>query len=515
MKIETKKKDICINRIVTQKTEKFDLEEDVIIPDIKPDILKALSESGNVCIFKKEILDGRIKLDGSVNVYLVYLADSEKDNIRGINTNIDFKETFECKEAKKSMDLYEKICIKSIECKVLNGRKISLKVELEVILTLYSNENISIVNNIENVKDIQTRSRDAKINSLVGANTIKTYAKETIKINTEDKLAEILKLDINIVNKDIKISYNKVLAKADAEIKIMYLTEDNRINTVEAMVPVMGFIEMPDISDDNICDVKYTIKNILIKPNPEEEHSIYIELEMEIVCYAFKEEEVRIINDLYSPTRNLEYELKNIKTSVKRDSKNGVFEIKEKIQIPELVGEKIYNINAIPTLNNSKISNDKILFEGDLKINAIISANNETTIELITKEIPFVYTMEFEGINDRDRIETHIDVSMQNFETDNTDISLNINLKFEVSKYEQLDLNIIEEVTESEKKCEDNPYSMTIYFVKQGDSLWKIAKKFKSTTQDIAKLNNIEDPNKIDIGMQLFIPKYVCKESDG
>ena len=73
-----------------------------------------------------------------------------------------------------------------------------------------------------------------------------------------------------------------------------------------------------------------------------------------------------------------------------------------------------------------------------------------------------------------------------------------------------MNLNIIQEVTECEEKKKSNPYSMTIYFVKQGDTLWKIAKKFKSTVDDIVKLNEIADPDKIDIGMQLFIPKYVC-----
>ena len=52
---------------------------------------------------------------------------------------------------------------------------------------------------------------------------------------------------------------------------------------------------------------------------------------------------------------------------------------------------------------------------------------------------------------------------------------------------------------------------MVIYFVKKGDTLWKIAKKFKSTIEDIARINNIEDVDKIDIGQQLYIPKYIKK----
>ena len=51
-------------------------------------------------------------------------------------------------------------------------------------------------------------------------------------------------------------------------------------------------------------------------------------------------------------------------------------------------------------------------------------------------------------------------------------------------------------------------YSMIVYFVKPSDTLWKIAKKFGSTIEDIARVNEIGDINKIDVGKQLFIPRY-------
>lgn len=330
MKVETVKKSICINRIVTQKIENFTLEEDAIIPDIKPDILKPVSTSGNVCIYRKEVLDGKIKLDGNVNVYLIYLADSETDNIRGINTNIDFKQVIECKDALNGMNVNEKVTIKSIECKVLNGRKVNLSIQLEVEVTLYANEDLDIVNDVQNIKDIQEIRKNVKFNSVIGSNSTKTYAKETIKIDSGDNLAEILRVDFSIINKDSKMSYNKILAKADADVKIMYLTEDNRIRNVEEKIPIMGFVEMLNVSEDDICDTKYTIRNILIKPNSEEEHSIYVEIELDVSCNAIREEEIEILEDLYSPSMNLEFKSRNIVTMVDKKNRNDVYEIREK-----------------------------------------------------------------------------------------------------------------------------------------------------------------------------------------
>ena len=101
MEVNLNKESICINKLVCEKRDLFFVEEDMIVPDSKPDILKAINSSGNVCIYKKETLDGKIKLDGCVSTYIMYLPDSGDNNLRGLNAEIDFSQTVavpECKD---------------------------------------------------------------------------------------------------------------------------------------------------------------------------------------------------------------------------------------------------------------------------------------------------------------------------------------------------------------------------------------------------------------------------------
>lgn len=261
--------------------------------------------SGIVCVYKKEVLDGKIRIDGVVQIYITYLADDETGRVRGLNTVLDFTEIVDLQGVKPGMQLDEEVNIKSIECKVLNGRKINVIANLELNVKVYSNDNVELVKDINNIQDIQKLSNTYELNSQVGFGSSKTYAKETVIIDNVDNLAEILMADVKIVNKDFKISYNKVLAKADAEVKMMYLTQDNRINTVESKIPVMGFIDIPNVDETNLCDLKYKLKNVVIKPNSEEEHSIYVEAEIELICFAYEKKEVNIIQDLYSPSVNM------------------------------------------------------------------------------------------------------------------------------------------------------------------------------------------------------------------
>lgn len=57
--------------------------------------------------------------------------------------------------------------------------------------------------------------------------------------------------------------------------------------------------------------------------------------------------------------------------------------------------------------------------------------------------------------------------------------------------------------TEAQKPSGDTYYTYTI---KRGDTLGKIAKKYNTTVNELAKINNIKDPNKIYAGKTLKIP---------
>ena len=260
MIVETQKENLCINKLVATKKEILFVEGDMIVPDSKPDILNTISTSGVVCVYKKEVLDGKVRIDGAINSYIMYLADNSEESVRGLNTSLDFSDSIEVQDCLETMNAEVNIVLKSIECKILNGRKIGMKATMEIMLKVYSKEEIQMINNIQNNENMQILKEDIKVNSLVGLGNTKIYAKDTISIDNIDNLAEMLKVNLNIVNKDIKISYNKILSKAEVEIKAMYLTEDNRIKTVNAKIPAVGFIDMPNITEDNICDIDYQVK---------------------------------------------------------------------------------------------------------------------------------------------------------------------------------------------------------------------------------------------------------------
>lgn len=508
MAIQALKENLNVNQIIGKSKENIIAEGDVIIPDVKPDILSTINSNGTICIYRKEILEGKIKIDGGVQVYIMYLADDENGSVRGINTVIDFSTSIDMENVTSEMNLATNLCLKEIECKILNGRKINIKANIETDITISSNENIEFIREIENKDDVQILNTSESINSLFGKGETKVYAKDTISINNTDDLAEILKMDFNITNKEVKTSYNKILAKADMFVTIIYLTTENAVNEVKWQIPVMGFIDMQNISEDNLCDVNYEIKNILVKPNSIEEHSIYVEVELEISSYVFEKKEINIIQDLYSPVEQLLINQKNITVMQDKDNVKDKCQVKERLVVSELNNNKIINTEVMPRVLNQKIYNEKIIYECELEIRFMYVSNVTNRVDLKTEKISFNTSLECRNINNDSNLNTNIDVISQDFVImPDGSIETNIELEICANVFKMIEVNVIDSIdlsTDNDEKI----YSMVVYFVKPGDTLWKIAKRFKSTIKAISCVNGIED-DKLSIGQQLFIPKYV------
>ena len=180
MAIKLSKNNLCVNQIVGQKTEKIVVEGDEIVPDIKPDILSVVSTNGNICIYKKEVQDGKVKIEGGINAYVIYIADDEKSSIRALSANLEFSRTIDIKECKENMQLECKSQLSNMDCRILNGRKISLRAIMDMSVVLYSKENIEYIDKIEDINDIQLLNKNITINSLVGTGITKVYAKDKL-----------------------------------------------------------------------------------------------------------------------------------------------------------------------------------------------------------------------------------------------------------------------------------------------------------------------------------------------
>ena len=169
--------------------------------------------------------------------------------------------------------------------------------------------------------------------------------------------------------------------------------------------------------------------------------------------------------------------------------------------------ENIHNVEATPTITNVNTINEKLIYEGEVNVNIIFQTNNVTGIDTKNVIIPFNAEIPIGKMKDNSKVNTSVEVKNMQENLNNGNMDLKMELELLADTYKPVNLELIDSL-EMEEYEDKSKYGMNIYFVKKGDTLWKIAKRFRTTVDEIVSANNIEDPNKINVGEQLFIPKY-------
>lgn len=506
MVIECDKEQILLRELLETKKDIFQVENDIIVNDVKPDVLSIIDTNGILCVNKKEVIEGKVRIEGEINTYITYLADDESGSIRCLNTVFSFSENVKLENYNENMNV--KICctLKNIESKIINGRKINVKAGVEVQMVLYGDAEYNIVSNISNIENIQVLKQNKNIISCIGRGKAKVSAKDTIAISEENDIAEIVNVCFKMINKDVKTSYNKVLVKADADVRVLYMTEEGRINSVNSKIPVMGFIDMPNVDEGCVFNISDQLMNIVIKPNNGDNHNIYIEAESEMQVEVFNEKQIEVVEDLYSTVQDVMPNKRTLSAMMERNNIIEDFKIRESIENSELEDSTIFiddiNVNII----KEDIRMGKVIYEGEVVLKILYI--KEDKMDVMTITLPFNYEIISDKINTNSNIIREINVKNENIILQGNRIDVSMDLEFDLIVESNNNLSLIENI-EMEENVEKNPYSMIIYFVKPGDTLWKIAKKFKSTVEDIARVNEIENENKIFAGEQLYIPKCV------
>lgn len=487
---------IAINKKVFHTSKKFEVTGDIIVPDIKPDIVSIINTNANSYIYKEEVTTGKVRFDGNIDTYVIYLA--ENGETRSIQTSLNFSESIQETDVQENLKIKENVTIEKIEAKVLNERKISITANMKILAEAYEKVELEIPSNLETDKDTQIQKETLKIKSIVGANTVRTSIKEDVSAGENVQIAEILKTDVQITNIENKISYNKVLAKADSNVKIIYLTEDGKIGGMESKIPVMSFIDIDKVTDKHICSTSYNIRNMLFKTNVNNgsSNTVNCQIDFEVASEVYEAKTIDVIQDMYGIKNNIEFTKKEIEVELIAMAREETVNLTERIRLEDILN--IYDLNLSPRVVSINKSGKMYNYECELEVDVYYEADNRNGMNVKNFTLPFM--MKFE--ENENEIEFNISKKLYTIREENVDLDIQILAK--QSNQNMKTISIIENIETKGQETSDD-YKMFMYFVKQGDTIWKIAKRFRVSMQDIINLNKLENPDKINIGDILYI----------
>ncbi len=509
MLVNTENKGLNLHTVPIRDSVSIWIEQDILVPDTKPDAIKIINVTVNPYVTDIEIMDNKVKATGKLNYYVIYRTNETNMGTRGLFVSLPYTQIMSIKGIKKDTDVRVRPLVKNVIYSLPNERKIAIKTEIVFRIVGFETTYIDLIKRFAPEHKVEIKLNEATFNNLLKSKYNVIASKEDIMIPNENSdFYEILKIEPYILNTEYKESYNKIMVKGDIIVNLLYLADkqDTEIKKIVLEIPFSGMIEMDSISDKSQFSLEFIINDFNIKPNTEMSSTKTMSVDFQIGVYVdmFEQEAISYVDDFYCEDKQLKCE-QILKRAVRDENliiRN--IDIKETLNniIPD--NSKLLDYNIDTSYVVLKQTGNNVNVEGNIKIGVLIQ--NLDTLEIENKVVDILVSEEFvlDDIKPDTNISLNIFADKVSILQNGNDMDVKLKLNLDIKSENIVELNVSDKIEEIDLDL-SNLDSMNIYIVKPKDTLWSIAKKYNTTVEKIVKTNDLTDQSIINVGQKILI----------
>lgn len=533
--MELLKKNIHTERIKSKALLQIPLEADINVSDTKPDVAKVIYDCGTIKV--DEIKTGMNKIwvkgklcyqilyqtEGTLSVDNALSADKGGKTLAGIDGDIPFMEEIYLDKFEGTDRVVCKTNLDDMRVHIINSRKLSIQsvISLEPRVEESISEELCV--ELDNTGDTDQRLEYRK-KSLDFLETI-VKKRDLLRIHEETRLpagmpdiGSALWKNAVISNINFRPMDEKLGITGELSVFIVYREDTSgRINWYETVIPFNGSVECQNSREGMIADVMYEVghEEITIREDSDGEFRVIgIETTVELEIKLYEKESTSIVADVYGVScevqagidskqfRDLYMEL-NIEEKLNRS-------IKLEDADPKIL--QVCHSDARAKLAETTWKDGQLRMNGEIELQVLYASNENgavlcsvrSTVPFeIVKDIPDMSEAQLEqcsmsiwipqqavSIKDSAQLEWRgsINARLLMYNTKNEDILTEL-------KIEPINADVLEKLP-----------GFAIYYVKPGDSLWQIGKKYYVSVGRIKEMNNLTE-DEIKAGDKILIVK--------
>ena len=507
--MQVKKQDINIGKAIFEGEIKTGAEGSIIVPDVKPDILKVLQVDAEAFLTEKSVDDGKIILKGKVYADVLYVPEVEGERVQCIKGCFEFCETVKKSEFEPGMELFASCEVSKVGYKLINSRKIGIESYVSINVSVTSNEKIQYVYEIHN-DSCEMKSGTVCIKEACESKEFSFTIDENVTLPCDDAV-EILKSNIVILENDYRTITGKVVVKGKINTSLLYVRENCCYEHYDFEIPFTEVIDWDIVEEDSECEILYNVMESEFRI-ADDMHNGEKGVSSHIVVQVFLRQEkcsnIEYISDCYSTDYNCSFEYAEIvcEEVLERPMLSTIQKqiVEKKEKMPEISG--VYTTVAKPHITSTDIQNGKITVIGATTVYVLYTSNDlRFPLSSISEEVPFSYTIDCTKASKDTDVLLNIEcehVSCTLNSANSVEVRCGIGIKGKIVK--KSNIKLVSDITILDKHIKDK--SMNIYFAKDNDSLWEIGKHYNVKCGDIAACNQLKDDMSIKSGQKIIIP---------
>ncbi len=494
--------------IKKQTHDSIDFNNEYTLPDYIVDVKKLVSCGTKAAIHNVYRTGNTLTFEGEVSYSILVIC--EDDCIKNLIYSEDFTVNGESCDCESSV---HDCRLESSAARLVSPRKLNCRAKLIITSTnnlAESTETVFCGAGLPESEYITEKKTETnRFLTFYDEELQKQHASRDIELTAaKDEVSNIVYCKVNIRITERKISEGKLLLRGESVCEILYETINGEYAKHLDRIPFSDMVENRNEATAHLCEVSVGDIKVSVRNNSFGEMKI-IELDYtySLRCRSYVEKEVEILRDVYST----EYDVECSFNSATALTLNSVFS-------SSLSVNDAYSVDELGDMNNfdiidhnvsvsgvnvkSDALNGRLIVNGELKFDIIYKADEYGYHTLTT---PFKYERELDCGTADIYCEHSVCAQSVSCTVDKGRLHLNAEVYFNIMIAEPVSYEYIEKA-EFLPCAYGNNSPVIIYYPDKGETLWDIAKKYKTTCKDIIRVNslNSEDLNDIKV---LLLPK--------
>lgn len=507
--INTKKR-----KVMTQIT----LEKDMIVPDKMPDIEKSITEKGMIYIENVRTMNKKADINGHMKVEILY------EPVCQVETEIPFSESVNIEDIEDGDNIRISYTIENLKVSVINSRKISIKAIVTFNIEPECVKDIEVATGCEQGENIECICRNVRFLQYVTRKKDVFRIKDEVEISkSKPNIGQIIWKNVELRNSQTRLMDNRINLMGEVNVFVIYRPDDENspIQWIDSVLPYSGDIEVEGINETMIPDISVELSDVTVEIRPDydgEQRVFGVDAVLDIDARIYMENEMDIIDDVYAPGRVIVPGIQNVcgENLIVKNNSQCRFSDRIDISDSDYVSDimQICNVNGKVCIDSITNEEDGIEIQGVVEtVIMYVSQSDETPFGSVRNMTPFNFRIDVNGMTNVWDYNCSINQSLMQLNynmSGNGQIDIKGVIAFDVTVCKRNDEKFITGI--EDRPMDNDKYKslpgMVMYYVKEGERLWDIAKKYNTTMASIMEVNEMQQDD-IKAGDSVMIVKQV------
>ena len=519
--MELLQENIHMDTVSKEGMVQISLEEDVNLPEMKPDVSSLCLEKGIVVIEEVRPGTDAVSIRGRLMFSVLYHTQEDGRRLACMEGKVPFEEKIRIEGLSGTDNVTACGEVEDLAVSMINSRKLSVQSVVTLMASVEEiHDEILPVGVDATNEDGDPQYRQVPMDFTyvcLCKRDVCRVKEECILPSGYPNIGQILWKNVEFGEMNFRLGDEKMTVQGELRVFVLYESEGETTapQIYETVIPISEEIACSGCREGETLDVRYGLSQCELEPRADmdgEQRVLGVEATVDLRICVYEEKHMDVMTDIYGVTQEISGEKKTVHLEKLLRSVTGKTKVTDHVRLGEndQVLQLIHS-EAQAALTDVETVEDGVSLRGNLTLKILyVTGDDEKPYGCMKRVIPFEYLLEIPGMTkgaDSGRIQTELEqlnVTM----LDGEELDVKAVLCFSTTCMEPMEAEVIGTIRQEPLDMEKMAAlpGMVIYVVKPGDNLWNIGKKYYVPVDRLLELNDLSG-QEVEAGQKLLIVK--------